>query len=58
MDTPNYFNIKHQPTALKKLIEGDKNVSNIKQKKPEITTHDNIKPNQPNQPNKSIQPKK
>lgn len=47
MDTPNYFNIKHEPTVLKKLIEGDKNVSNIKNKKPEITTHDNIKLNKP-----------
>ena len=52
MDTPNYFNIKHEPTVLKKLIEGDKNVSNNKSKKPEITTHDNIKPNQLNQPKK------
>jgi hypothetical protein len=52
IEIPNYFNIKHEPTVLKKLIEGDKNVSNIKTKKPEITTHDNIKSNKPNQPKK------
>ena len=44
-EIPKHVSQYKEPTVLKYLIEGDKNVSNIKKHiKPIITMHDTIKP--------------